>query len=199
MDPSAKERRYDRRKREIIDAAAKVFAEKGFHGASTKDIAVSLGIQQGSLYHYFRSKSEALEEVCRVGVEGFVAGARAILQSEMTSAEKISAAIANHLLPMKTRQDYVVVFINERHHVPKPKRRRVEQSSAQYEEIIERIFSEGRTTGDLAADLDPHLAMLSMIGLCNSATPWLRRSSVHRVEDVIEMFSVIMTHGLVRR
>ena len=52
-----------RRAPEIIDAAARVFAERGFHGATTQDIADVLGIRQASLYYYFSSKEAALEPV----------------------------------------------------------------------------------------------------------------------------------------
>ena len=60
-----------RRAPQIIDAAARVFAERGFHGATTQDIANVLGIRQASLYYYFSSKEAALELVCLKGVEGF--------------------------------------------------------------------------------------------------------------------------------
>ena len=46
-----------RRTEEIIEAAAQVFAERGFHGATTQDIADVLGIRQASLYYYFPSNT----------------------------------------------------------------------------------------------------------------------------------------------
>ena len=49
-----------RRAAEIIEAASRVFAERGFHGATTQDIADVLGIRQASLYYYFPSKEDAL-------------------------------------------------------------------------------------------------------------------------------------------
>ena len=59
-----KKEKYRRRQNEVFDAAAAVFAEKGYHGASTSDIAAKLGIAQSSLYYYFKSKDEALEMIC---------------------------------------------------------------------------------------------------------------------------------------
>ena len=53
-----------RRADEIIDAAARVFAERGYHGTSTQAIADVLGMRQASLYYYFPSKEAALELVC---------------------------------------------------------------------------------------------------------------------------------------
>ncbi len=197
MEATGKERRYQQRRREIINAAAKVFAEKGYHGASTKDIAAVLGIQQGSLYHYVASKEEALEEVCSQGVEGFVVGAREILATDMSASEKLRAAVANHLLPMKDHQDYVIVFYGERQHLADEKRKRVGALSQQYEAVVEEIFAAGIASGELRADLDARLATLSLIGLCNSATPWLRKSLRFTIEDVVEAFSNILTSGLV--
>src|SRR5262249_62312629 len=60
-----------RRAPEIIEAAARVFAERGFHGATTQDIADVLGIRQASLYYYFPSKEGALWLVCLQCVAGF--------------------------------------------------------------------------------------------------------------------------------
>ena len=61
QDPGSS--RYQMQRRQAIKSAAAVFAEKGFHGSSTRDIAEHLGIKQGSLYYYFGSKEEALGEV----------------------------------------------------------------------------------------------------------------------------------------
>ena len=75
-----------RRAPQIIDAAARVFAERGFHGATTQDIADVLGIRQASLYYYFSSKEAALELVCLKGVEGFFEAAKAIAAGGRNSA-----------------------------------------------------------------------------------------------------------------
>ena len=66
-----------RRADEIIDAAASVFAERGYHGTTTQAIADVLGMRQASLYYYFPSKEAALELVCARGIDGFVEGAEA--------------------------------------------------------------------------------------------------------------------------
>src|SRR5947208_11989078 len=82
-----------RRAPQIIDAAARVFAERGFHGATTQDIANVLGIRQASLYYYFSSKEAALELVCLKGVEGFFEAAKAIAAGGGTAQERLSLLI----------------------------------------------------------------------------------------------------------
>src|SRR6266536_921081 len=102
-----------RRAPEIIDAAARVFAERGFHGATTQDIADVLGIRQASLYYYFPSKEVALEEVCALGAEGFFEAAAIIAAGSEPAPEKIRQLIEAHLSPLLDRRDFVKVFLNE--------------------------------------------------------------------------------------
>src|SRR5437899_12803711 len=96
-----------RRAPEIIEAAARVFAERGFHGATTQDIANVLGIRQASLYYYFSSKEAALELVCLKGVEGFFEAAKAIAAGGKTAQERLSLLINSHLSPLLDRGDFV--------------------------------------------------------------------------------------------
>src|SRR5215471_15545219 len=103
-----------RRCDEIIDAAARVFAERGYHGTTTQAIADVLGMRQASLYYYFPSKEAALEEVCSRGTDGFVEGAERVMQLDALPLEKLTRLIASHLAPIDTMADYVRVFINER-------------------------------------------------------------------------------------
>ena len=81
--------KYKLQRAEAVRAAARIFAEKGFHGSSTKDIAAELGIQQGSLYYYFSSKEEALEEVCLLGIRAYVHRMDAIAASGEPFEEKL--------------------------------------------------------------------------------------------------------------
>src|SRR5882757_1114143 len=107
--PRARRRPTRRRAPEIIDAAARVFAERGFHGATTQDIADVLGIRQASLYYYFPSKEGALELVCLQGVAGFFEVAKAIAAGPGSAADKLARLIKAHLDPLTDLSDFVRV------------------------------------------------------------------------------------------
>ena len=81
-----------RRADAIVDAAASVFAERGYHGTTTQAIADVLGMRQASLYYYFPSKEAALELVCARGVDGFVESAEAIARRRRHAARKARRA-----------------------------------------------------------------------------------------------------------
>lgn len=187
--------RQQRRYAETLDAAAAVFAGKGYHGASTKDIADRLGIRQASLYYYFPSKADALFEVCRIGVEGFVARLRAILDGPGSSIDKLHQAIASHLTPMVDRRDYVKVFMKERHHLSGEHRRQVNAVARSYDNLFEDMIRAGVADGTFRANLGPRQTVLSILGLCNSTFDW-HRPEHGPIEDVAWAHAELLIHGL---
>jgi len=164
-----------RRAAEIVAAAAKVFAARGYHGASTQDIADVLGIRQASLYYYFESKEAALEAVCADGVEDYALRALAIQRGPGNAADKVAQLVVQHLAPMRERLDFTLAFLRERRFLPEPARKRIRAIERRYERIIERVISEGSASGELRADLDARMATLALLGLGNSAALWYGR------------------------
>ncbi len=167
-----------RRAPQIIDAAARVFADRGFHGATTQDIADVLGIRQASLYYYFSSKEAALELVCIKGVEGFFEAAKVIATGQGTAQKRLSLLINSHLSPLLERGNFVKVFLNERQHLPAESRRRVGRWSRGLERIFEDVIKEGIAKGEFRADLDARMTALAILGMCNAASSWYRKENV---------------------
>ena len=196
--PRARRRPSRRRAPEIIDAAARVFAERGFHGATTQDIADVLGIRQASLYYYFSSKEGALELVCLKGAEGFFDSAKAIARGTGTVRERVELLIRAHLAPLIDRGDYMRVFLNERQHLPAESRRRIGKWSRGVEKIFEDVLREGVRRGEFRHDLDTRLATLAMLGMLNTAPSWYRREEVP-VERICEEFTRLVLDGVLAR
>jgi len=187
-----------RRAPQIIDAAARVFAERGFHGATTQDIADVLGIRQASLYYYFSSKEAALELVCLKGVEGFFEAAKTIAARRESAQKRLISLIGSHLSPLVNRADFVKVFLNERQHLPRESRRRIGRWSRGLERIFEDVIKEGVAKGEFRADLDVRLATLAILGMCNAASSWQRKENID-VNDIAEEFARLMTDGMGKR
>jgi len=187
-----------RRAPQIIDAAARVFAERGFHGATTQDIADVLGIRQASLYYYFSSKEAALELVCLKGVEGFFEAAKMIAARPERARKRLISLIESHLSPLIDRADFVKVFLNERQHLPRESRRRIGRWSRGLERIFEDVIKEGVAKGEFRADLDVRLATLAILGMCNAASSWQRKENID-VNDIAEEFARLMTDGMGKR
>lgn len=185
-----------RRQSEILDAAAKVFAERGYYGASTQDIADILGIRQASLYYYFPSKEIALELVCMKGVEGFFEAASEVATKKITASEKVHGLVEAHLAPLFDRADYVKTFLNERQYLPPASRKKVGKLSRAYEKVIEKVITNGIASGEFRKGLDPRLMTLALLGMCKSVSAWIGKDDPYAVPQIAEQYAHILLSGI---
>lgn len=196
---TAPTKRWEKRYREVMDAYAVQFADKGYAGASMRDIAQALGVQQASLYYYFESKDAALAAICEAGVLRFIDELRAIVGSSAPAAHKLRAAIENHLSPLRSRPygDYVRVFLLYRHELPNGPNQRVATLARTYQLLIEKLFEDGREDGEFRSDLDAANTALAFLGLCNSVITARKPPRRPRLEAIISDYAGILLNGVV--
>ncbi|MCZ7566390.1 MAG: TetR/AcrR family transcriptional regulator [Burkholderiales bacterium] len=185
-----------RRAAETTAAAARVFAERGYHGATTQDIADVLGIRQASLYYYFRSKEAALEEVCLDGVGAYVARAAAIMRGPGSAADKLAQLVRHHIAPWRDRADFTRVFLRERHNLPDASRHRVGRYARRYERIFQQVLEAGVAAGEFRRDLDCRIATLGAIGMCNAASAWYGVEPGATLERIAGVFAALLLEGV---
>jgi TetR/AcrR family transcriptional regulator, cholesterol catabolism regulator len=190
--------RWENRYREVLDTAAMFFAEKGYLGASTREIAERLGIRAASLYYYVPSKEAALFAICKLSVLDFIGNLKDIIARGDPAAEKLRAAITNHLLPLRSHPaaDYIRVFVLHRHELPNGPRQEVGRLARTYQGLIQQIFVDGIATGEFAPDLNPDLATLGLLGLCNSVLAARSLPPTSTIDDFIAEYSQIFIHGV---
>lgn len=185
-----------KRATEILDAAAAVFAEKGFHGAGTKDIADRLKIKQAGVYYYFKSKDAALAEVCRLGVADYLERLKAITRSNHSPDDMIRLAVIEHLKPFQRLPTYVRVFHNERRYLVGENRAQVNELATRYEKELRKIFRLGIKEGVFKKGLDVRMTTLALLGLCNSVATWYRGGTESEIETIAETYADIFIKGV---
>jgi AcrR family transcriptional regulator len=185
-----------RRENEIIDAAARVFSERGYHGTSTQAIADVLGMRQASLYYYLPSKEAALEIVCQRGTDGFVEAAEAVVEGEGAPLGKLARLIAAHLAPIETRHHYVKVFINERRYLPDASRRRLGRKTRRIERCFEEVILAGIADGSIRRDTNARLAMLAVLGMCNAVINWRETDRGADLREIASGLARLIADGL---
>src|SRR5919201_2794306 len=100
------------RRNELVRQAARLFAEKGYHGTSTGDLAQALGVQKGSLYAHIASKADLLWEVAREGAAAFHTALDTVPE-EGAAPERIRLALRAHLHVVAEQLDVATVFVRE--------------------------------------------------------------------------------------
>ena len=187
-----------RRSAEIIDAAARVFAERGYHGATTQAIADVLRIRQASLYYYFPSKEVALEVVCMRGVEGFIETARAVAEGPGTPSEKLAGLVRAHIAPLLDWGDFVTVFLTQRQFLPAPSRRRVGKLSRSLERMFEGVIREGIRNGEFRPDIDARLTTLAILGMANGVASWYAKEK-DPIERIASELVALSLEGVIHK
>lgn len=199
MAAASENQKYRQQRQQAIKSAASVFAEKGFHGSSTKDIAENMGIKQGSLYYYFKSKEEALGEVCLYGIEDYVAHMKEIAASDESFESKLVATITSHLTSYRERNEALKVYNDERLYLPKEKRKKLKTLGSSYRQLLEGIFEEGVRSGVLRETIDCHFAAQAVIGVCNAWGDIIVRDPDLDLFEIIQKCADLLLNGFRER
>ena len=199
MTANTESQKYQQQRLQAIRSAAAVFAEKGFHGSSTRDIAEHMGIKQGSLYYYFKSKEEALGEVCLFGIEDYAAHMKVIAASDQSFESKLMATITSHLSSYRERNEALKVYNDERLYLPHEKRRNLKSLGSGYRQLLEEIFEEGVQSGALRESLDCHFAAQAVIGICNAWGDIIVRDPDMDLFEIIQKCADLLMNGFRER
>ena len=199
IDNALNTERYAKKKVAAIEAAANVFAEKGFHGATTNDIAATMGIQQGSLYYYFKSKEQALQEVCEYGLTHYVQRMEKICAKQQPFEAKMLAIVTSHLSNYRQKNNAMKVHNDQRLYLPKEKRGLLKELGTRYRRLLEQTLKQGIAENVLRGGLDGHFIAYSIIGICNSWGGMLIRDDELDLYDTIEQCADFILNGVLER
>jgi TetR/AcrR family transcriptional regulator, cholesterol catabolism regulator len=181
------------RRTELTRVAARLFAEKGYHGTSVGDLAEALGVQKGSLYAHIESKADLLWEVAREGAAAFHSALDEVPE-EGPIVERIRGALRGHLRVVADQLDVATVFVREWRYLDGERREQFVAERRRYEERFRSLFREGREVGELRTDLDDATAALLALSAANWAYTWLRPGS--ETNALADRFTALLLDGM---
>src|SRR5437870_4015749 len=181
------------RRQELTRQAARLFAEKGYHGTSIGDLAEAMGVQKGSLYAHIDSKEDLLWEVAREGAAAFHAALDSV-PDEGPAIERVRAALRAHLRVVADQLDVATVFIREWRYLDGARREEFLGERRRYEERFRALFREGRERGELRTDLDDATAALLALSAANWAYTWLRPGA--ETDGLADRFTALLLEGI---
>jgi AcrR family transcriptional regulator len=180
----------------LTDVALRVFAERGYDGASMDDVARAAGITKASIYHHVSGKEALLERGLGRALDALFAiidepvarDGRAIDRLRHI-AERV-AETTLQLLPELT-------VLTRVHGASKSERNAVDRRRA-FDRLVTDIIAQAQREGDVRADLDPRLAARLIFGMSNSVVEWYRSGSLSR-EAIAHAIVAIAFDGIAAR
>ncbi|MBE0671817.1 MAG: TetR family transcriptional regulator [Anaerolineales bacterium] len=182
---------------DILDAAAQVFRQKGFHGASMSAIADAVNLQKASLYHHVASKQEillALLDRALVMLIDYIGG---IARQPLPSDEKLRQMIRGYLKSLADNPDLTSVLLFEHRSLDKKSHARHVPQRDAFEAIWRDVLNEGVRTK--VFDLkDTGLAARALMGVMNWTLTWYRFEGEKSIEQIADEYSDFMLKGMLR-
>jgi TetR/AcrR family transcriptional regulator, fatty acid metabolism regulator protein len=179
------------RRRELLDAAAAVFARKGFHASRVGDIAEEAGVAHGLLYHYFRSKEEVLETIFRETWGALVVETQRIEEADLPLHGQLGRFARVYLGSWLHTPDAIRVLVREIGRSPGVGDR-VDEIRAVFLGLS-RMVEAAKERGEIRADCDPVLSAWVVYGsLEEILTGWVLGQLPGAEQDVERAVSTVV-------
>jgi AcrR family transcriptional regulator len=160
------------KRRQLLDAAVRVFARKGYHASRVGDIAEEAGVAHGLLYHYFESKADVLEAVFHENWSVLLDRIASVEETEEPAVEQLRHISAIVLRTWLHLPDVVRVVVREFGRSPEVAERI--GVLAQPIHAIERVIAHGVERGEFRQDIDPRFAATVVYGSIDELlTAWV--------------------------
>ncbi|HWE14632.1 MAG TPA: TetR/AcrR family transcriptional regulator [Solirubrobacteraceae bacterium] len=164
--PALRER-YDRRRQEVVYEAAKAFARHGYDRTTMQELAATMGLATGALYHYFSAKEQLLMAICDQLMEPLLEQTSRLLEEPAPAADQLRALVRLWVQHVVEHRDHMLVFQQERHLIESGERwAKIRASRKAFERLVGTLLERPplRT--------DARLALLALLGMVNHTAQW---------------------------
>lgn len=190
--------RWHDRRTSIVDAAAKLFAERGYHATGTAELCAAVGLGKGSLYYYVDSKENLLYLIHDRVMTQVLDLATRIADLAEPAAERLRRLGQEQISIITTYPDHVWVFLHEYKALTGERAEQFTASRRRYERCIERILSDGVESGEFAIQ-DVRITALAWLGMHNYTYIWFQPSKRLTVARLAGEFYDLFLGGIAAR
>jgi len=188
-------RNFQGKLRHILRHAARVFSEKGYEGASIRDISRASGVSLSGLYYYFESKQKLLYLIQINTFTSILKRLERRLVAAVAPEERLRALVSNHIDYFLRHPAEMKVLAHEDEALEDPYRREVAEIKRRYYELARGIFEALRKTGHMRR-VNPRVAVLSLFGMMNWIYKWHNPKVDPQADRLAETMSAIFLDGV---
>jgi AcrR family transcriptional regulator len=169
----------------VLNAAVRLFNERGYDATSMFDIAESLGITKSSVYHHISGKEQLLRMAIDRALDGLFDAADEVKSLDLPAIERLEQLIRRSVLVLAERLEFVTLLLRVRGNTPVEQRalarRRV------FDGVVTDLVKQAQAEGGLRPDVDPATAARLLFGMVNSLAEWYspRRGGARAMADTV--------------
>jgi AcrR family transcriptional regulator len=181
---------------DVVAAAGRLFAERGYHGTSMRDLGRELGLLGSSLYAHVESKQDLLVEVVEEGARLFQESADRAVLNEGVATDRLRALVAGHVGVVLDNPDVVRTFLNEARMLDEEHRARVIGARDRYEHAFREAIAAGVAGGEFRADADAKISSIFILSILNAIERWYQPSGPIGREELVDRITDLALSGL---
>lgn len=189
------------RRQSIVEAAAKLFQQRGFQGTSMDDVAAECAMNKSTLYHYFPSKAELLAQIYSECIDVMLT----LYQSQdpaLDPAERVRRIMLNMVQALEKRPHHMRVYVQEMQWLDKWLPNHQAAHLRKRETELWEFLATSITSGIEAkafARVDPHLTGMALMGMVAWMPHWHPSQSGKSSAQVAEEYAALVLNGLLVR
>jgi AcrR family transcriptional regulator len=180
---------------DILDAAAQVFRQKGFHGSSMADIADAVKLQKASLYHHVSSKQEILLALLDRALEMLFEQIDVIANQPLPADEKLRQMVQVYLRLLAENGDLSAVLLFEHRSLEPDQHKRHIPNRDRFEALWREALDDGVRTG-LFLCPDTAIAVRALMGILNWTLTWYHADGPLAIEQIADQYTNLLLNGL---
>ena len=181
---------------DIIQAAAQIFRQKGYHGTSMQDIADAVQFQKASLYHHVTGKQDILVAILDQALDLLIDDMQEVAKSKHTPQEKIRLAMRTYVMRLTQDLDLATVLLMEYRSLDDELRAIHIDRRDRFEALWREIVQEGIDSGAFRP-VDARLTSFAFLGVLNWMITWYRHKGSLSGEQIADRFADLLLSGLV--
>jgi AcrR family transcriptional regulator len=186
-----------KKSKEIHSMVARLFAYRGYHHTSLREIARELGMNQSSLYHYFTSKEDVLFGLMNDAMNEVLGKLEEICASDLSAEEKLKRVLHSYIRSYAGDQERLILLVNEMNSLTETNRLILVDKQRQYVQLIKSILKE-LVDEDKMKEIDASVATFAFFGMVHYTIKWYRKDGPITLDQLARLFVEIFTRGILK-
>ena len=186
------------KRRLILEAAAKLFSERGYAATRIEDIIVDLSASRRVIYEHFGGKTDILVAICEQAIRSTVDLATRIARTPLGPVEKLRCLVREFTEIVIENRDYIAISTRETMFLPAASRARITRMQKKFDRILGTILADGVARGVFAI-ADPAITALAIGGMIIWTHRWYRAGGRLSSDQVAETMAAAALNMVERR
>jgi len=184
-------------RQEILRTAARLFPQRGYDATSMNDVAATLKLSKGGLYHHFQSKDEILFEIMNHAMDITETRVLAPVRGIADPEERLRALIRLHIEVVLSPVDReITVMLHENHPLPPVLRKRINIRKKDYIHFVENLIAEVQKNRQAKGAVSPRAAAFALLGMINWIYQWYKPEGELQTHNLVPQFTSLVFGGI---